>query len=84
MRLHAFLAQALIPGENNLQLAQLPGINQSEGRQLLNEYNSFETLAGNLEKQGDSRAGDIKKAVSKWAKLEVVDAAFKGMSIFNI
>ena len=50
----------------------------------MNEYNSFETLAGNLEKQGDSRAGDIKKAVSKWAKLEVVDAAFKGMSIFNM
>ncbi|KAI0092659.1 DnaJ-domain-containing protein [Irpex rosettiformis] len=77
MRLHAYLAQALLPGDTSLQLAQLPGISQPEGRRLLHEFNSIETVASNLEKKGDSRAIDIKKAVSRWSRLELVDASFK-------
>jgi len=77
MRLHAYLAQAIIPGDSSLRLAQLPGIKESEARELLNDANSLETIAGTLEKKGDSRVSEIKKAVSRWGRLEVVDASFK-------
>ncbi|KAI0751955.1 DnaJ-domain-containing protein [Irpex lacteus] len=77
MRLHAFLTQALTPGDNSLRLAQLPGVNPQEGRELLKNSNSLETVAGNLEKEGDSRASAVKKAVSKWGRIDLVDASFK-------
>lgn len=82
MRLHAFLTQALTPGDNSLRLAQLPGVNPQEGRELLKNSNSLETVAGNLEKEGDSRASAVKKAVSKWGRIDLVDASFKGT--FNV
>jgi translocation protein SEC63 len=78
MRLHAYLAQAIVPGDTSLRLAQLPGIKPNESRELLNDSNILETVSATLEKKGDSRAAAVKRAVSHWARLEVVDASFKG------
>ncbi|THG98612.1 hypothetical protein EW026_g3617 [Hermanssonia centrifuga] len=77
MRLHAYLAQALIPGESSLRYAQLPGISESEAEVLSRETNALQDLVQTLEEKGDGRVGEIKKAVSKWGKLEIVDASFK-------
>lgn len=79
MHLHAYLAQALLPGDTSLKLAQLPGIKVSESRELLNSAVSVANIAETLKSKGDSRAVEIKKAVSQWGSIEIVDASFKGM-----
>jgi len=77
MRLYAYLAQALPPGQDHLRLAQLPGISADESADLSPRVNAFEDLITSFEKRGDGRVTEIKKAVQKWGKVEIVDAAFK-------
>lgn len=77
MRLYAYLAQALPPGQDHLRLAQLPGITADESADLSPRVNAFEDLITSFEKRGDGRVTEIKKAVQKWGKVEIVDAAFK-------
>ncbi|GJE83968.1 DnaJ-domain-containing protein [Phanerochaete sordida] len=77
MRLHAYLSQALLPGEDTARLAQLPGIKQSEAKELARELHVMNALPEALEKKDDGRAPEIKKALSRWGKLDVVDASFK-------
>lgn len=79
MRLHAYLAQALRPGQERLRLAQLPGVNEDaiEGYQ----GDELETFVGKLEIKGDERASEIRKAINSWGRLNLVDAAFKGQTI---
>ncbi|KAI0337570.1 DnaJ-domain-containing protein [Trametopsis cervina] len=77
MRLHAYLTQAVVPGDTSLRLAQLPGIQETEARQLFNQSDSLESVAVTFEKKGDSRASEIKKAVSRWGRLDLVSASFK-------
>lgn len=79
MRLHAYITQALYPGQESLRFAQLPGINQSEAEEFAKESHGFEDLTGSLEEKQDGRLDEIKKVVSRWGKLDLVDASFKGI-----
>jgi translocation protein SEC63 len=80
MRLHAYLAQALIPGSERLRFAQLPGIKADEIDTLAPEAKDVSDVLSALEKKQDSRAVDVKMALQKWGRIEIVDAAFKGSS----
>lgn len=80
MRLHAYLTQALLPGDDSLKLAQLPGIKQSEARQLNRNVPALDAVPGSLAEKGDGRSEEVKKALSRWGKLDLVDASFKGTS----
>lgn len=79
MRLHAYLVQALVPGDASLKYAQLPGIEPVEAKELLKEANALEELVDTLEEKKDERAAEVKKAVSHWGSLDLVDASFKGL-----
>lgn len=80
MRLHAYITQALYPGQESLKFAQLPGIKQSEAEDFAKEFDGYEDLAASLEEKHDGRLEDVKKAISRWGKLDLVDASFKGIS----
>jgi len=36
-----------------------------------------------LEKKGDDRVSEVKKAMEKWGRVEMVDASFKGTSLLS-
>lgn len=85
MRLHAHLAQALlpagdVPGQERLRFAQLPGVASDEAaiRALAGDAERVEEVARILEERGDARAVDVKKAVRTWGRIELVDASFRG------
>lgn len=85
MRLHAYIAQALLPapgtGSSRLRFAQLPGIKSEEvqlGGGLAPEIKDLDEFVSALENLGDERVTDVKKAVARWPRLEVVDLSFKG------
>ena len=83
MRLNAHLTQALpLPlgtGKESecLKFAQLPGIRLEEVASFKN-LRDVEELAKALEESSDNRALEIRKAVHKWGKIELVDTSFKG------
>lgn len=77
MRLHAYLTQALLPGENTLKFAQLPGIAEKEAIQLSGEVSDVAQVAESFAEKNDERASEVKKALSRWGKLDIVDASFK-------
>jgi len=75
MRLHAFFTQALPPAPApRHQLAQLPGIKLSEAATNDNNYTAF---AHTLEEQADGRVTDVRKALSQWGRVEIVDVSFR-------
>lgn len=75
MRLHGYLAQALLPGKEQLKFAQLPGINIGEKWE---EARTVEDFVWALEQKGDDRVTAMNKALERWGRLELVDASFKG------
>ncbi|KAF9268418.1 DnaJ-domain-containing protein [Marasmius fiardii PR-910] len=81
MRLYAFITQAILPANSHLKqrLAQLPGIKPSEvlGDSATIQADDVKDVAAGLEANHDGRAEDVKKAVEKWGRLEIVDAAYK-------
>jgi translocation protein SEC63 len=77
MRLHAYLAQALAPGNERLKFAQLPGIRSEEVRELAVDSEVLEDFVQTLETNGDERIEDVKTAIRTWGRLELVDASFK-------
>jgi len=77
MRLHAYLAQALAPGNERLKFAQLPGIKSEEVRELAADTELLEEFVQTLETTGDERIGEVKKAMKTWGRVELVDASFK-------
>jgi translocation protein SEC63 len=80
MRLHAYLVQALLPGNENLRFAQLPGIQLDEVSLLPPSTRELEDVVGALEKNEDERLSEVRKAVRTWGRIELVDASFKGLS----
>jgi translocation protein SEC63 len=78
MRLHAYLAQALAPGNEKLKFTQLPHIQSGELKSLGVNATIFEDLVHVLEAKNDSRTQDVKKALKTWGRLDLVDASFKG------
>lgn len=77
MRLHAYLTQALLPGSERLRFAQLPHIKVEEVATLAPAATDIGDFVHALEEQQDGRAIDAKKAISRWGRAEIVDAAFK-------
>ncbi|KAJ3745376.1 Sec63 Brl domain-containing protein [Lentinula detonsa] len=76
MRLHGYLAQALLPRASPAKqdrLSQLPGITAEDAL----KADSLAEVVKELEANNDSRAEDVKKAVARWSRLELVDAAYK-------
>lgn len=89
MRLHAYLTQALLPlppspmhdAERKLQkYAQLPGIKEEDVRGLGVSGENIGEVIGVLQSRNDERIADIKKAIGRWGKVEIVDAQFQGSS----
>lgn len=87
MRLQAYLTQALLPlpsnntydPERKLQkYAQLPGLKQEDVRDLGTAVEDFKEVVTALEGRDHGRVDDIKKAVERWGRVEIVDAQFKG------
>ncbi|KAK7051395.1 secretory subunit [Paramarasmius palmivorus] len=81
MRFHSFITQALLPHNSPIKqrLAQLPGIKNDEvsSDKASLKSEDFAELVSELEQKGDGRAADVKKAVEKWGRLDVVDASYK-------
>jgi translocation protein SEC63 len=78
MRLHAFLAQALAPrnfAKKGLEIAQLPQIKADESS---GDVKNLTEFADTLQSKGDSRVTDVNKALSRWPRVNVVDASFRG------
>ncbi|KAF5377761.1 hypothetical protein D9757_008081 [Collybiopsis confluens] len=76
MRLHGYLAQALLPRPSPAKqdrLSQLPGIKAEDA---LKAEDLLEVVE-ELEAKNDSRVDDVKKVVSRWGRLELVDASYK-------
>lgn len=82
MRLHAYLAQAVLPGADYLRFAQLPGIKREELPKLAGDAQNIDEFVHTLEGKHDGRVVDVKKAAERWGKLELVDATFKGTSTY--
>lgn len=81
MRLHAYLAQALTPGDSSIKYAQLPGIQPEEAKELSRQTGALDKLVDTLAEKKDERAVEVEKAASRWGRLDLVDASFKGMYI---
>ncbi|KAI0269408.1 Sec63 Brl domain-containing protein [Gloeopeniophorella convolvens] len=77
MRLHAFLAQAILPGSNISRWSQLPGLKNDEIRSLQGSLRDFGDVVSALEDKGNALAVDARKATERWGRVELVDAAFK-------
>lgn len=77
MHLHAHLTQAIVPGGE--KMVQFPGIDDPSE----DLPDSLEGLIDRLEETGDRRVEALRKAGQKWGKLEVVDACYKGVTIFT-
>ena len=78
MRLHAYLTQALVPGNNALKAAQIPGISTAEAPGLSGfGSNDFSTAVASLSKSESSSLLDAQKALERLGKTEIVDASFK-------
>ncbi|KAG6836917.1 hypothetical protein H0H93_001283 [Arthromyces matolae] len=77
MRLHAYLTQALLPGPDRLRFAQLPGIKLDEAATLAPKAVDLRQFEQALIDKHDTRILDVKRALSKWGRVEIVDASFK-------
>lgn len=75
MHLHAYIAQALIPGSD--ELLQLPHVSPS-ALYGLGGPSRAEGLVENLREKEPAFAADISKAGQHIGKLDIADAYFKG------
>jgi translocation protein SEC63 len=78
MRLHAYLAQGVLPGSPGARWAQLPGLKNDEIRALPGSSRDFGEIVAVLEQWKNPRAADARKTVEHWGRIEIVDVAFKG------
>ncbi|KIK01087.1 hypothetical protein K443DRAFT_99264 [Laccaria amethystina LaAM-08-1] len=84
MRLQACLTQAVPPDASpRAWLTQLPGIEKQDLVQLSSKTKEMVDLLRVLEKKGDDRVPEVKKAMEKWGRVEMVDASFKGTSLLS-
>ncbi|KAG6865385.1 hypothetical protein C0991_003088 [Blastosporella zonata] len=80
MRLHAYLTQALLPGPERVRFAQLPGIKVEEATTLAPQATDLREFEQVLIEKHDTRMLDVRTALSKWGRAEIVDAAFKAIT----
>jgi translocation protein SEC63 len=79
MHLHAYLAQALLPGED--ALLQLPCVEKDEARAIEKVGGGVKELIQSLEEKNASqdKVHAVQRAAERWGKLEIIDAQFKGL-----
>ncbi|CAL1701925.1 unnamed protein product [Somion occarium] len=77
IRFQSYLAQAILPGQDTLKYAQLPGLNEAEAEELAKKSEIVSDVLRSLEESGDARITDLKRAVSQWGQLDLVDASFR-------
>ncbi|KAG6813182.1 hypothetical protein H0H92_013302 [Tricholoma furcatifolium] len=77
MRLHAYFTQALLPGTERTRFAQLPGIKLDEALTLAPKATDLREFEQVLIQNHDVRMLDVRTALSKWGRAELVDVAFK-------
>ncbi|KAG6915041.1 hypothetical protein DXG01_013771 [Tephrocybe rancida] len=77
MRLHAYITQALLPGPERMRFAQLPRIKLDEATTLAPKARDLRDFEQALIEKHDSRMLDVRTALSKWGRAEIVDVAFK-------
>ena len=77
MRLHAYLTQALLPGDNALKTAQLPGVSPADAPGLSSESKDFSAAVASLSKSDSSALPDAQKALERLGQTDIVDASFK-------
>ncbi|KAH9037635.1 Sec63 Brl domain-containing protein [Lactarius pseudohatsudake] len=77
MRLHAYLAQGILPGSQGARWAQLPGMKKGDIRALPATSRDFADVISHLEEQKNVLAEDARKAVERWGRIEIVNATFK-------
>jgi translocation protein SEC63 len=79
MRLHAYLAQGVLPGLPGARWAQLPGLKNDEIRAFPPLSRDFKDVISALEEQKkNSLAADARKTLERWGRIEIVDARFRG------
>ena len=78
MRLHAYLTQAVLPGVDRLHFTQLPGIMMDELTSLPPGSKDLDDFIQALKEKQDDRLVEVRKAMEKWGRIEIADAAFKG------
>ncbi|KAH0587072.1 Translocation protein sec63 [Termitomyces sp. J132] len=77
MRLHAYITQAVLPGPERIRFAQLPGITLEEVSTLAPKATDLREFEQALVEKHDIRILDVKTALNKWGRVEIVDAAFR-------
>lgn len=78
MRLHAYLTQAITPGQAELRAAQLPGIAPSDASSLpKSESSDFAAAISSISKSEPAALPEAQKALERIGQAEIVDATFK-------
>lgn len=77
IRLQAYLVQAILPGQEQFRFAQLPDVSGEEAAESFPRAGALEDFIASLEEKGDDRVPEVKKALQKWGKAELVDASFR-------
>lgn len=78
MRLNSYLAQALPPNAPpRVRLTQLPNVSKADIDSFTPRPREMTEVLSALEEKGDGRVSTVRKAISKWGRVEIVDAAFK-------
>lgn len=75
MRLHAYIIQALLPGEPVPPQTQLPGF---DGDVDASDVKDFASFISRLEDKRDARVSEMRKALEGWSRLDIVEMSFKG------
>lgn len=84
IRLQSCLTQAVpLDASPRVWLTQLPGIEKQDIVQLPSKTKEMVDFLRVLEKKGDDRVSEVKKAMEKWGRVEMVDASFKGTSLLS-
>ncbi|KAJ2924266.1 hypothetical protein H1R20_g12829, partial [Candolleomyces eurysporus] len=60
-----------------VRLTQLPGVSEADIDSFAPRPREMTEVLSALEEKGDGRAGTVRKPISKWGRVEIVDAAFK-------
>ncbi|KAF8189741.1 Sec63 Brl domain-containing protein [Pholiota molesta] len=78
MRLHAAFTQALPPNASeHLRLTQLPGLSTEDLQEIAPKAKTLTDVLRSLEEKADPRANDVKKAIERWGRVDLVSASFK-------
>ncbi|KAJ2920663.1 hypothetical protein H1R20_g16432, partial [Candolleomyces eurysporus] len=67
----------LTPTLGTMRLNSLPGVSEADIDSFAPRLREMTEVLSALEEKGDGRAGTVRKAISKWGRVEIVDAAFK-------